>query len=56
MFVIMKNGKFVKDYTEGKKLTSAFSKAELYKDKKSAEVAAQQYGKVNGKGFKVVKL
>lgn len=56
MFVIMKDGKFVKDFTDGKKLTTNFILAEKYTEHKSACIAAQQYGKSSGNGFKVVKI
>lgn len=56
MFTIMKNGKFVKDFTDGEKLTANFSLAEKYTDEKSARIAAQQYGRSIGTGFKVVKI
>lgn len=56
MFAIMKNGKFVKDFTEGKNFTTNFTLIERYTDEKSAKIAAQQYGRNNGAGYKVVKI
>lgn len=56
MFAIMKNGKFVKDFTEGKKLTTNTTLIERYTNEKSAKIAAQQYGKNNGTGYKVVRI
>lgn len=58
MFVIMKNGKFVKDFSEGTKFTSNpyTNQVEKYLSKRSAEEAAREYGRKNGKGYKVVEL
>jgi hypothetical protein len=56
MFVIMKNGKYTKDFTNGEKLTSNYSWAEKFTSKKAATIIAQQYGKNHGKGFKVVEI
>lgn len=55
-YMIMKDGKYVKDFTDGEKLTSNWNLAEKFTSKKAATVAAQAYGKVHGKGFKVVEL
>lgn len=55
VYLIKKNGKFVKDYTEGTKLTSNYNLAEKYTSKKAAQIAAQQYGRINGAGYTVVK-
>lgn len=54
VYTIMKNGKYVKDWTEGEKLTTNYNLAEKYTNKKSAEAAARQYGKAYGTGFYVV--
>lgn len=56
LFVIMKSGKFVEDYTNGEKLTSSYDKAEKYNNKKSAITAAQEYGRKNGGGYSVTKI
>lgn len=56
IFAIMKSGKYVKDFTDGKGLTASFTRAEKYTNKKSALIAAQQYGRMYGKGFNVVKM
>lgn len=56
LYCIKKNGKFVKDFTDGEKLTIDFMKAEKYTNKKSAIIAAQEYGKRNGKGYTVVEI
>lgn len=56
IFAIMKNGKYVKDFTEGEKLTISYMAAEKYTNKKAALIAAQQYGKTYGKGFKVIEI
>lgn len=54
VYTIMKNGKYVKDYTDGEKLTTNFALAEKYTTEKAARVAAQAYGREYGKGFHVV--
>lgn len=56
MFVIMKNGKYTKDFTDGEKLTVNYTLAEKFTNKKTAMTTAQQYGKDHGKGFKVVEI
>lgn len=56
MFVIMKSGKYTKDFTNGEKLTASYTLAEKFIDKKAAMTVAQQYGKDHGKGFKVVEI
>lgn len=55
VYMIKKDGKFVKDYSEGAKLTMDYMKAEKFTSEKSAVIAAQAYGKRNGKGYTVVK-
>lgn len=55
-YTIKKNGKYVKDYSDGEKLTKVLQNAEKYTHKKSALVNAQQYGKLYGKGFTVVEV
>ena len=47
-YVIKKNGKFVRDFTEGKSLTASFDKAEKYTSKRAAIVAAQVRKALNG--------
>ena len=56
LYCIKKNGKFVRDFTDGEKLTSNWNLVEKFTSKKAATVAAQAYGKIYGKGFKVVEL
>lgn len=56
VYTIKKNNKYVKDFTDGEKLTNSLSQAEKYTSKKSAIVAAQMYGKQFGKGFVVVEM
>ena len=56
VFAIMKSDKYVKDFTDGEELTTSFTHAEKYTNEKSALIAAQQYGRMYGKGFKVVKM
>ena len=51
IYMIMKNGKYVKDYTDVKVLTTSFKMAEKYTEEKAAIKAAQQYGK----DYKVVR-
>ena len=55
-YAIKKNRKYVKDCSEGEKLTKVLQNAEKYTNKKSALVNAQQYGKLYGKGFTVVEV
>ena len=49
-------GKFVKDYSDGKKFTTVIDQVERYTSKKAAIVAAQEYGRENGAGYKVVEF
>ena len=58
MFVIMKNGKFVKNFSDGTKFTSNLytNQVETYLSKKSAKETAREYGRKNGKGYRVVEL
>lgn len=56
VFVIMKNGKFVKDFTDGTKVTIDYRAAEKYVSKKNAVLAARQYSRDNGKGYSVVEV
>ena len=52
LYVIMKNGKYVEDYSDGKKLTSSWNKAEKYSSANAALEAAKRYGS----GYKPVTL
>lgn len=56
LFAIMKNNKFVRDMTDGEKLTTSWSLIEKYTSKKAAEEAARAYGRNNGAGYHVVQL
>lgn len=56
VYLIKKDGKYVKDFTDGEKLTKVLSLAEKYTSKKSAVIAAKMYGKNFGKGFTVVEM
>ena len=56
MFVIVKNGKYVLDFTDGEKFTRDLSKAEQYMNEKSAKVVASEYGRKNGSGYHVRKI
>ena len=56
IYLVMKNGAYAKDFSDGKKTTRDFSLAEKFVDRKSALVAAQTYSKNHGKGFHVVEL
>jgi len=55
-YAIKKNGKFVRDFSDGKRFTTSFNLIELYTNKKAAEIAAREYGKKNGKGYQVVEF
>lgn len=56
LYAIKKNNKFVKDFTEGTKLTTNYSLAEKFLTKKAAIIAAQEYGRNNGSGYTVVSM
>ena len=56
MFAIKKNGKYVKDFSDGEELTTVFNQIELYRTKASAVNAAREYGSKYGKGYTVVKM
>ena len=56
LFTIKKNGKYIKDFTDGCELTADLSKAEQYTSKKSALVVAREYAKQNGNGYTVVEI
>jgi hypothetical protein len=44
-FLLMKNGRYAKDYTEGTKLTSKFNEAEKFTTIEAANKAVKEYGK-----------
>lgn len=54
IYAIKKDGKYVKDFTDGEKTTMQYGQIELYTDKKAAQMAAREYGRTNGKGYSVV--
>ncbi|MCC8045645.1 MAG: hypothetical protein LIP12_09130 [Clostridiales bacterium] len=58
VYGIKKNGKFVKDFSEGKEFTTLrnFNQVEKYLTKKGAVIAAQGYGNKNGAGYTVVEI
>lgn len=56
MYAIKKNNKFVKDFTDGTKLTTSYLLAEKFLTKKAATIAAQEYGRNNGSGYTVVSI
>lgn len=56
LFAIMKNNKFVRDFSDGKRFTTQYNLIETYTAKKAAEEAARAYGKANGAGYHVVQL
>lgn len=55
-YLIQKNGKFVRDFSDGERFTVIFSLAERYTSKKAAAAMASLYGRRNGKGYKVVSI
>ena len=56
LYAIKKNGKYVKDFTDGEKLTVLFNLIELHRTKASALNSAREYGRKYGKGFTVVEM
>jgi len=56
MYSIKKDGKWVKDFSDGAELTSNKKFRELYRDKKSAVQMAREYGRKYGSGFVVVQV
>ena len=54
LYAIMKDGKYVKEFSEGREFTKGRNHAEYFTNKKSASVCASEYGRKNGKGYKVV--
>lgn len=55
-WAIKKDGKYVRNFSDGKKLTAGFYNIERYTNKKSAEIMAREYGRKNGKGYTVVEF
>lgn len=53
LFVIKKDGKYVKDMTDGSEFTKSYQQAEKYTNKKSAQEAARDYARRYGKGYSV---
>ena len=53
---IKKDGRYVKDLTDGEVLTKTTWKAERYTTKAVAVKMAREYGRRYGKGFTVVEL
>lgn len=56
MFTIIKNGKYVKEFSNGEEFTKGKNHAEYYNKKKSAVIAAQEYGRKFGAGYTVVEI
>ena len=56
MFTIKKDGKYVKDFTDGKEVTLNWDLMEKYLTKESAVAAAREYGQKNGKGYSVKEI
>lgn len=56
LYAIMKDGKYVKEFSEGQEFTKGRNHAEYFTSKKSATTCASEYGKKNGKGYKVVEV
>lgn len=56
IWAIKKDGKFVRDFSDGLRLTTQHSLIEKYTSKKAAEENARYYGRMNGKGYHVVQM
>ncbi len=58
IYGIKKNGKYVKDFSEGTEFTTLrnYAWVEKYTSKKGATTAAQEYGKKNGAGYTVAEI
>lgn len=56
LYTIKKDGKFVKEFSEGKEFTKSKNRAEYYTNKKSAIIAAQEYGRKFGSGYTVKEI
>ena len=58
MYAIKKNGKYVKDFSNGTEFTTlrGWNWIEKYTTKKAALVKAQEYSRNNGKGYSVVEI
>lgn len=56
LYTIKKDGKFVKEFSEGEEFTNSKTHAEYYTNKKSAIIAAQEYGRKFGSGYTVKEI
>ena len=56
LYAIKKDGKYVKDFSDGAELTLSRQWVERYYTKKGAIRQAQEYGRRYGKGFTVVEF
>ena len=56
LYVIKKDNKYVKDFSNGEEFTKQYDKAEKFTDKQSANEYAAKYSKWYGKGYKVVTI
>ena len=54
LYAIKKDGKFVKEFSDGTEFTKSKEHAEYFTSKKSACECAREYGRKNGKGYTVV--
>lgn len=56
LYAIKKNGKFVKEFSEGTEFTNNKKNIEYYTIKWCAVTAAREYGRKNGGGYSVVEV
>jgi hypothetical protein len=56
IFVIMRNRKFVRNMTDGKRFTTQYDLVEKHTNKKAAEAAAREYCRMNGAVYYVVQI
>lgn len=56
VYAVKKNGKFVREFSEGMEFTGNKKYIEYYRTKRSAVVAASEYGRKNGGGYSVVEI
>ena len=56
LYVIKKDNKYVKDFSNGEEFTKQYDKAEKFTDKQSVNECAAKYSKWYGKGYKVVTI
>lgn len=56
LYAIKKNGKFVKDFSEGTEFTNNKKNIEYYTTRRYAVNAAREYGRKNGGGYSVVEV